>query len=297
MKKYLMVGIVAFIMIMPIAGASGILLTNKTEVKTPMNITNEDFSHAVLAEYASTTTCPYCPTASSQLYSIYNSEDYDFYYVSLVSDANYKIYNRIRELGVVGVPDVYFDGGYRQESGAQPDEQPYRNAIIQSGEREVPDIDIDVSVVWQGNSILKISVTVQNNEAEEYEGHLRVYIVEPESRWNDANSNPYHFGVLHIPIDRSLAMPQGQIRPLGDTYTFSKTWFGFLYGFGDITQDNIMVIATVFDKDTDYAVQTASAEPTVSSGGLIQFISSRPMMILFRLMREQGILSRLLNLM
>ena len=44
-----------------------------------------------------------------------------------------------------------------------------------------------------------------------------------------------------------------------DTYTFTKTWTG------DITKDNSMIIASVFDKDTDYAVQTASAEPVDTS--------------------------------
>lgn len=292
MKKYLLVSILAFVLIMPIVGANNVTQKNKIEEASPINTLNQ-FTHTVLAEYATTTTCGYCPTASSQLYSIYTSEDYDFYYVSLVADANYKIYNRVKELGVVGVPDVYFDGGYKNELGAKPDEQPYRNAIVQSGERGVPDIDIDVSVEWKGNSILKINVIVQNNEAEEYNGHLRVYIVEPESRWNDAASKPYHFGVLYIPIDKSLALPKAQIRPLADTYTFSKTWFGALYGFGDITQDNIMVIATVFDKNTDYAVQTASAEPTVVSGNLLQFISSRPIMKFLQLLINQEIFSNL----
>ena len=88
---------------------------------------------------------------------------------------------------------------------------------------------------------MKISITVQNNEAEEYEGHLRVFIVEPESRWNDVDKNPYHFGVLAIPIDKSIAYIKGNVRPIGETYTFSKTWVGSRAGFGDITKDNIMI--------------------------------------------------------
>jgi len=173
MKKYLIMGIIALMLMVPIAGASHVMSKNKVEMATPTQTSMEDFTHAVIAEYATTTTCGYCPTASSQLYSIYNSGDYDFYYVSLVSDANYKIYSRVQELGVTGVPDVYFDGGYRNELGAQPDEQPYRTAIVQCGERSVPDIDVDVNVEWKGGGTLKISVTVQNNEAEEYNGHLR----------------------------------------------------------------------------------------------------------------------------
>jgi len=29
-----------------------------------------------------------------------------------------------------------------------------------------------------------------------YRGHLRIYIVEPESRWNMEDGNPYHYGFL-----------------------------------------------------------------------------------------------------
>lgn len=291
MKKYRIIGILAIILIMPMVGAANII-NEKNEVK-PINVlSGGDFTHTVIVEYAGTTTCGYCPTASSQLYSIYNSGDYDFYYVSLVAKENPKIYSRVQELGVIYVPDVYFDGGYRNLLGAQEDEQPYRNAITQCGERTVPDIDVDVSVEWKGGGTLKISVTVQNNEAEEYDGHLRVYIVEPESRWNDARGNPKHFGALAIPIDRSLAVPQGQPRPLGDTYTFTKTWFGSLNGFGDITEDNIMVIAAVFDGETDQAVQTAAAEPTTSTEQFCLFENFK----IFQFMREGGILFRLFNL-
>ena len=294
MKKYLIAGIIALIMIMPISGAVNIFSTNEVE-ETQINNLGADFTHAVIGEYVTTTSCPHCPTASSQLYSIYDSGDYDFYYVTMVADENPRVYNRASELGVTAVPDVYFDGGYENILGEQVDEQPYRNAIVQCGEREVPDIGLDVDVVWKGNGILKITVTIENNEPEEFDGHLRVYIVEPESRWDDSSSNPYHFGVLDIPIDRDAALVQGQPKPLGDTYTFTRTWFGSLYGFGDITEDNTMVIAAVFEKDSDYAVQTAAAEPTTSEG--FQFIFSGKLInLLLQLIRENGILSRLLNL-
>ena len=266
------------IFIMPLSGAVDITKSSEEKANVVVeNVSNEGFTHTVLAEYASKSTCPYCPAASSQLNSIYNSGDYDFYYVTIVTDkigelpllAQSHLVKRLNELGVQYVPDVYFDGGYKHEQGAQPDESQYRTDIVQSGERTVPDIDLDLDVEWKVGNILKITVTVQNNEPEEYDGRLRVYITEIESRWNDAQSNPYHFAVLDIPLDGSLAVvqqnpvvqQQGQPCPLGDTYTFTKWWLG------DITQDNSMVIAAVFDGDTDYAVQTASTVPT-SSGAV-----------------------------
>jgi len=297
MKKYIIIGIMAFIITMPIAGSSDIIPINDKKEISSMNFSTYNFSHTVIAEYVTTTDCPHCPTASNQLWSIYNSEDYDFYFVTLVGDKNLKnIKSRIIDLKVESVPDVYFDGRYIQKTGKQSNEQIYRNAIVQSGVRDVVDIDIDVTVTWEGNSKLTITINVQNNEEEEYAGHLRVYIVEPESRWKDANNNPYHFGVLAIPMDRSLAFSKGNARSLGYTYTFSKTWVGSRLGFGDITKDNIMVLAVVFDPDTDYAVQVAAAEPTTRTRNLFEYLLSRPISYLLKFFRELRIFPYLLQL-
>jgi len=278
MKKIFILSIMAIIILMPLSGAVDVTKSSEEQVNPVVrNTSTEDFTHTVLAEFIGSDSCPHCPTANSQFNAIYNSGDYDFQYVSMVfcDDMNANVYGRIQELGTEAVPDAHFDSKYKNVHGKQVDEQPYRTAIVQSGEREVPDIGLNLDVEWKGGGTIKITVNVQNNEPEEYDGHLRVYITEIGSRWNDAQSNPYRFATLYIPIDKSLAVvsptvvkQQGQSSPLdGDTYTFTKTWFGAIHGFGDITQDNIMVIASVFDSDTDYAVQTASAVPA-SSGAV-----------------------------
>jgi hypothetical protein len=274
MKKIIITGIIIFMMITPLAVATTIATNTVKNDAKQSSSSMQNFTHTVMTEYGTTTTCPYCVIASGQLYSIYNSDDLDFYYVSLVWDkGNANVRGRLNELGVTSIPDVYFDGGYKRLLGAQDDEQPYRNAISQCGERTVPDIDVDVGVEWKGGGTLKITVTVVNNEPEEYNGHLIVYVVEKISRWDDNSGKPYHFGVLDIPIDKNLTVLESQqqdnVRPLGDTYTFKKTWFGAIYGFSDITKDNTIVIASVFDPDSDYVIQTAAAEPTTSSGSFI----------------------------
>jgi glutaredoxin len=209
------------------------------------------------------TTCGPCVTASAQLYSIYNAGDLDFNYVSLVADEYIKnVYNRIQDLGVTSVPHVFFDGEYKNILGAQTTEEVYRNAITLSGERTVPDVDISVSATLKGSGTIKIDVTVVNHEAEEFNGILRVYIAEIESRWNDAGSNPYHYAALDIAMDKNLLLKKSSnVRPLDYTYSFSKTWFGSLYGFSDITADNIVVIAALYDPNTGYAIQSAATEP------------------------------------
>jgi hypothetical protein len=266
MKKFLVGGILIILLMVPMAGASNIISINNVYQSTS-DILNAESSHTAIVEYGTMTTCGPCVIASSQLYSIYNSGDLDFHYVSLVWNiANSRIRDRLKDLGVSSVPDVFFDGKYKHILGAQTDEQPYRNAINQSSIREVPDIDIDVDVTWIGGGTLKIEITVVNNEPEAYNGHLRTYIAEKESRWNDNSGNPYHYAALDIPIDKHLAiLGKSAPKPLGDTYTFTKTWFGGLQGFGDIEKDNIVVISAVFDIDTDYAVETALGEPITKS--------------------------------
>jgi hypothetical protein len=185
--------------------------------------------------------------------------------------ARNRIVERLNDLGVEYIPDVYFDGGYKQLTGGQQSEQPYRNAISQSGGRNVPDIDIDINVKWTGlGNTIKIEVTVTNNEPEDYNGILRVYITEIESDWTDAHNNEYRYVVLDIPIDDSLSIKhdnyiKNQQDPLGGSYTFTKWWSG------DITKNNCMILAAVFDKDSGYTVQTATSTP--SSIGLYEFSS------------------------
>ena len=274
MKKFLIIGMIVAILTLPVVSAN-IAEENESVVKSS---SMEDFTHSVFVEYVTMTTCGPCVTASGQLYSIYTAGDLDFNYVSLVADeSTVTIYNRIHDLGVTAVPHVFFDGDYKDILGAQQTEQTYRNAITQSGERTVPDIDISVSAQLKSSGTVKIDVTVVNHEAEEFNGVLRVYIAEIESRWDDASSNPYHYAALDIAMDKTLSLQKSSnVRPLDYTYTFSKTWLGSLYGFSDITADNIVVIATLLDPETGYSLQSAAAEPTRENN---RFRSIMPLLI------------------
>ena len=295
MKK-IFIGIVIMIMLMvPIAGASNILSINSKEITEPSNISNEEFTHTVFVEACTQTWCPPCATAAAAMHDIYSSGTYDFNYVALVSDMNLWAAQRTNELDVYYIPDYVFDGNYTRYVGAGdlPDE--YTNRLILCGAREVPDIDIDVDVSWLGAGTLKITVTVYNNEPEKYNGHLRTYIVEKVSRWDTQSGQPYHHAVLGIPIDRGLTLVSSQARPLSDTYTFTRTWFGAIHGFSDITKENIEVIAAVFDGESGYVVETASGEPT-GSASIYQTSNLLIFKFLERYMGHFPLLERLLNL-
>lgn len=274
----------------PITGASEIFSKNTMKTDETAHALNQEFTHSVLVEYGTMTTCPPCVTAHAQLNSIYDSGDLDFNYVTLVWNVgNSRVRERLTELSVSSVPDVFFDGKFRHVLGGQTSEQTYRNAITQAGERDVPDIDVDLDVSFTGGSTLKIKITVINNEPDAYKGRIRTYIVEKVSRWNDYGGNPYHFAVLDIPIDKSLAVVSRETKPIGETYTFERTWRGFLNGFPDITEDNIRVITTVFDAETDFAVETAMQDPTSQS-------ANQPFsFIIYRILGHFPILKQIFN--
>ncbi len=73
-----------------------------------------------------------------------------------------------------------------------------------------------------------------------YSGTLRVYVVEPISRWQDSRQRNYEFGYLASAVDSAVSIPyEGTIQ-------VSKTWNGNTVGFGDVSPGNIMVIASMF---------------------------------------------------
>lgn len=290
MKKIIFGFIVLITLTIPITGASEIFSKNTIKTDETIYALNQESTHSVLVEYGTMTTCPPCVTANAQLYSVYDSGDLDFNYVTLVWDrGNSRVRERLTELNIFNVPDVYFDGKFNHVLGGQTSEQTYRNAITQAGERDVPDIDIDMDVSFTGGSTLKIKITVLNNEPDVYEGYLRTYIVEKVSRWNDYGGNPYHFAVLDIPIDKSLSVVSRETKPIGETYTFERTWRGFLNGFSDIKQDNIRVITTVFDAETDFAIKTAMQDPTSQS-------ANQPFsFIIYRILGHFPILKQICN--
>ncbi|RLF41318.1 MAG: hypothetical protein DRN12_03515, partial [Thermoplasmata archaeon] len=77
----------------------------------------------------------------------------------------------------------------------------------------------------------------------EYKGHLRIYIVEIESRWDMENGAPYHYAMLDFAFDDDIS-----IRYL-DTYEDTINWQG------DVDRDNVIVMAAVFNAEehTGYA--------------------------------------------
>jgi hypothetical protein len=89
----------------------------------------------------------------------------------------------------------------------------------------------------------------------DYGGTIRVFIVEPVSRWWDAEGKQFDFGFLSFAVEQTFAIPYGE------KVDIDTVWDGNTFGFGDITSDNIMAIAVVYNDDP---IQAYSNPPTGS---------------------------------
>lgn len=209
-----------------------------------------DFTHTVFAEYATTTWCPNCPTASEALFKVYETGSYPFYFVSLVSDMNPNARNRTwyGYFNVV-IPSVYFDGGYDfyigHEGSVNATAAVYSGMIEEEASRtDVNDIDVETTVTWNGNAAMTIVITITNNEQRPYLGVLKSYVTEIESRWHNSEGNPYHFGFLDFAFNKPIFLGSQASKTITVQWDGNTDHDGLV--FGDITKDNILVQTAVF---------------------------------------------------
>ena len=216
-------------------------------------------THSVLGEFVTSTYCSWCKYAHGALMEIDDEGQYDFYYVTHVTNKCAWAADREDEFNTYGHPTVYFDGGYQVELGSSDVEEAktrYINAIDACGARAVPNLTVVPQVVWVDDATLGIRIGITNNEAEVYEGYLRTFVTETASsvNWKDTNGLPYTYAFL----DYSIKEPDLVIAP-GATYIGSDTWVGAEHhcGIGDppyvvydiITRDNTTVIAGVYNDE------------------------------------------------
>jgi hypothetical protein len=217
----------------------------------------DEYTHNVLIEFGTSISCIHCPEVSDYLNSISESNE-DAYIVTLNADeppARGRVYDELPNNPSCALPCVWYDGGFKTIIGNQGYISPYQNNLTECGEREVADIDLKLSLTWEDKKI-GVKVKVTNNEQSTYNGHIHAYITEIESRWSYPNGNSFHYAMLDYAINEGFTVLRN------DKKEFSKEWDANEKGFSDITQDNIMVIVSVFSSQNQFADETIALKAT-----------------------------------
>jgi thiol-disulfide isomerase/thioredoxin len=220
-------------------------------ISQPLN----GYTHTVLVEAGTASWCPPCATAAGVMNTLFSSGKYDFYYVALVSDKNPYANARCSELGVSSIPDYVFDGGFTRHVGSGGIPNNYITRLNNCGERVVSDIDLNLDIQWNGDATIDVNLDIVNNEDSTYNGHVHVYVTEIKSRWNTNSGQPYHCAMIgNYALNENVDITTGQ------TSTLSTTWDGNAYDFSDIEEDNILVVATIFNRNNNNYVDETTAE-------------------------------------
>jgi len=256
MKKLFVIMFVCFLLVLPVTSFGKLEKTNIND--QPFGLENLSDSHTVFVEFATVGSSSECSIVSNQLYEIFSSENYDFYYVTLVSDENEVTESRLSELGISEFPGVIFDGGYIQFFDEQSSVETYKDAIVESHSREVAPVELYLEAVWSSSPcypMVNIHVEVHNDGDTDYHGRLIVSIVEVDSRWKDSSGRPYNYALVDYAVDEDFSVGSA---PIG-IYTFTDTWFPNIDICGVPADPNVLVIASVFSDDTGFADATVAS--------------------------------------
>ncbi|KAA0007194.1 MAG: hypothetical protein FE045_00875 [Thermoplasmata archaeon] len=198
-------------------------------------------SHTVMAELGAVSWCPHCPAGSEKMYSLFNSGKHDFYYVTLVYDKNPLAQDRGKWLNDVYIPMLYVDGGYRVADNSNEDN--FENAISAAEGRATHPVSVEVSAKWVGENEIEVGVNVTNEGSKPYIGHLRVYVAEITSRWNDEAGLPFHYAFLDFAINNYVIVMPHKTTHAAATWNAAHASKGL--DFSGIQQGNIMVVASI----------------------------------------------------
>jgi len=255
MKKFLPTLVIG-ILVLGGLGASAIK-TNTLKISTENDFSQgiasssspRDYTHTVLVEVGTATWCPSCPASNSAWHTIYEGGNYDFEYTELVDDKNTDAHTRFYQFNPAWVPTSYWDGGMFVYPGTN--QATFIANLNSAGARVVPDLVASLEANWLGSAQMQITYDVQNNEATNYPGRMRIYVQELESRWNDNSGNPYHHALIDMAKNIVIDIPAG------GSISDSFTWSGNAAGYPDVTQNNLQVILAVFNDEA----HTAYSDP------------------------------------
>ncbi len=200
----------------------------------------KELIHNVFIEEGTATWCHNCPQVANILHELYESGDYNFYYVSLIEDKNSDAKSRLEEdYNIDGYPSVYIDGGYDLVVGAK-EKSVFEEKISKAQKREVPALYLNVTAELKENSKeVNISIQTINYEDYNYAGRLKLYLTERNSVSYYGGQGVYHYGLIKIIYDKEIELLSKEEKNINEIYDFSK-----------YDLDNLMVIGVIFNSES-----------------------------------------------
>ncbi len=209
---------------------------------------NNEYTRKVFVEESTASTCKYCTNVAEVLHKLFDPENPEFYYISLVEDKNDLAYDRVvNHYHRFANPTVYIDGGYEVIFGFDPDvfESDFKQKVKNSLLREVPELIVGVNAEWnESRTELTSMVNIENKDPDTYTGDLKVFISEIKStRWKDYNGDPFHYAFLEYAIDQDISINSGENKE------FSNIWNASKSKYSDVTPENLMIFAVVINSE------------------------------------------------
>ncbi len=93
-------------------------------------------------------------------------------------------------------------------------------------------------------SYLILALVFSTASSTDFDGSVRIFVNEPESRWTDGLGETYDFGFLDFALTEEIEVKQH------DLWQQELTWNAVAAGFGGTSPDNLQIQAVVFRGDS-----------------------------------------------
>jgi len=195
--------------------------------------------HNVFIEEGTATWCHNCPEVAEKLHTLFESDDYNFYYVSMVQDKNSKSEDRLKnDYNIYAYPTVYIDGGYDIAIG-EKDLDFYKEKIAKASKREVPKLYLNVtSKLNEEKTEITTDVFIKNYDEEEYNGRLKLYLTERNSWQYYGGEGIYHYGFIKYLLDEEIDIDTKEEKTIETSLKVDS-----------LDPDNLMIVGVVFNSE------------------------------------------------
>lgn len=226
---------------------TSIPIVSSMEKNIEQNNHNE-YTRKVFVEQSTSTTSKYCTNVAEVLNNLFDPENPEFYYISLVEDENDLAYDRVvNHYNRRANPTVFMDGGYEVIFGFRENfEEDFNQKVQDSLLREAPELIVEVNAGWnESRTELTTRVNIENKDLKTYTGELKVFICEIKStRWKDYNGDAFSYAFLEYAIEQDIIVNPGENKE------FSSIWNASLSKYSEVFPENLMIYAVIYNSES-----------------------------------------------